>query len=148
MRHVLGWDADEAAVRRATRGVLVNATKNHFELVRMPYMSLSRIEKMVTVHGWNHFEEAQSRGKGVILTTAHLGCFDITVQVLAARSVTTTILVEAQEPKALMDLITTLRASKGLAFLPGRPGALRTMVRCLTAGEAVGVVCDRDIGRE
>jgi KDO2-lipid IV(A) lauroyltransferase len=148
MRHVLGWDADKASVRRATRGVLVNATKNHFELVRMPYMSLSDIEKMVTVHGWTNFEEAQSRGKGVILTTAHLGCFDITVQVLAARAVTTTIIVEAQEPQELMDLITSLRASKGLAFVPGRPGALRTLVRCLRDGETVGLVCDRDIARD
>jgi KDO2-lipid IV(A) lauroyltransferase len=148
MRHVLGWDAGEAAIRRVTRGVVVNTTRNYFELARMPYTSLSDIDKMVTVHGWSHFEEARSRGKGVILATPHLGSFDVTVQVLAARSVTTSIIVEAQEPQALMDHVTSLRASKGLTFVPARPGALRTLVGCLRDGETVGIVCDRDIARD
>ncbi len=145
MRHVLGWDADAAQVRRATRDVLVNAAKNYFELVRMPHMRLGDIEQKVTVHGWSHYEQAQSRGKGVILVSAHLGSFDVTTQILVARSITTTIMVEAQEPQALMDHVTGLRASKGLSFVAARPGALRTLAHCLKNGETVGIVCDRDI---
>jgi len=148
VRHVLGQEADDAAVRRAVRGVIRNAAKNYFDLIKMPRIGLSGIEKRITVHGWDHFEEALGRGRGVILVSAHLGSFDLTGQILAARSVKTTILVEAQEPQALLDYVTALRGGKGLTFVPARPGAVRTMVRAVRRGETVGLMCDRDIARE
>lgn len=148
IRHVLGWEADDAVVRRAARCVIRNAAKNYFDLIKMPRIGLSGIEKKIEVHGWDHFEEALGRGKGVILVSAHLGSFDLTGQILAARSVKTSILVEAQEPQALLDHVTALRGGKGLSFVPARPGAVRAMVRAVRRGETVGLMCDRDIARE
>jgi KDO2-lipid IV(A) lauroyltransferase len=148
MRHVLGWDADDRTLRRSVRHVVRNAAKNYFDLVKMPRLTLADIERKVSVHGRAHLEEALGRGKGVILVTPHLGSFDLSVQVLAALSVKTTFLVEAQEPEELLDHVTALRESNGLSFVAARPGAMRAVYRALRRGETVGLACDRDVAKD
>jgi lauroyl/myristoyl acyltransferase len=80
VRHVLGREADDAAVHRVVRGVIRNAARNYFDLIKMPRLELKEIAQRMTVHGWDHFEEALGRGKGVVLVSAHLGSFDLTGQ--------------------------------------------------------------------
>jgi len=148
MRHVLGEDVDDQRLRRAVRRVMYNAAMNYIDLVKMPRLKLTDIEKRITVHGWHNYEDAIKKGKGVILVTAHLGSFDITSQILASHSVKTTVIVEAQEPAAFSDHVTSLRKSKGLTFVPVQPGVLSIIMQTLDRGETVGLVCDRDITRD
>ena len=148
MRHVLGEDVDDQRLRRAVRSVLYNAARNYVDLLKMPRLKLTDIEKRVTVHGWHNYEDAIKKGRGVILVTAHLGSFDITSQILASHSVNTTVIVEAQEPAAFSDHVTGLRKSKGLTFVPVQPGVLSIIMQTLDRGETVGLVCDRDITRD
>ena len=148
MRHVLGPDVDDVTLRRTVRGVLRNAAKNYFDLIKIPRLKLDDILNRITVHGWNNYEEALNRGKGVIIVTAHIGSFDMTAQLLAARATETTVLVEVQEPPALFDYVTNLRKCKGLTLLPVQAGALRIIMESLQRGETVGLVCDRDIGKD
>ena len=148
MRHVIGWDADDRTLRRSVRRVLTNAAKNYFDFAKMPQLKLSDIERRVTVHGRDHLEKAISRDKGVILVTAHLGSFDMAGQILASMSVKTTVLIEAQEPQALLDHVTALRGANGISFAVARPGVVRTMRALLRRGEIVCLACDRDIARD
>lgn len=148
MRHVLEPDVDDATLHRTVRGVLRHAAKNYFDLIKIPRLKLDDILNRITVHGWDNYEEALNRGKGVIIVTAHLGSFDMTAQLLAARSAKTTVLVEVQEPPELFDYVTNLRKSKGLTLLPVQASALRIIMHALHHGETVGLVCDRDIGKD
>ncbi|TET14637.1 MAG: hypothetical protein E3J81_06300, partial [Dehalococcoidia bacterium] len=148
MRPVLGSEVDNATLRRAVRGVLRNATKNYFDLIHLPHMKLDNIDSRITTHGWHNFEDALSRGKGVIVVTAHLGSFDMAGQMLAARSAKVTVLVEPLEPPALLNHVIALRRSKGLTCMPTQSGVLEVVTQALQRGEAVGLVCDRDIGKD
>lgn len=148
LRHVLGPDVDDVTLRRTVRGVLRNAAKNYFDLIKIPRLKLDDILNRITVHGWHNFEEAVNKGKGIIIVTAHIGSFDMTAQLLAARAAGTTVLVEVQEPPALFDYVTNLRKCKGLTLLPVQAGALRIIMESLHRGETVGLVCDRDIGKD
>lgn len=145
IKHVLGPDADDASVNRATKGVISSVYRNYFGLIRLPRTKPGDIEKHAVLHGLHNFEEALAKGKGVILATAHLGSFDVAVQILAARSVRTTILVEPLEPPALLNHVIALRESMGLACLPAQLGSLRGMIRSLHRGDTILITCDRDV---
>ncbi|APV45074.1 kdo(2)-lipid IV(A) lauroyltransferase [Dehalogenimonas formicexedens] len=145
MRHVLGFNVDDIVLRRAVREVLKNTAKNYFDLIKLPHMELDEIERHLTVHGWQHLKDALERKWGVVLVTAHLGSFDIAAQIFAIRSVKTTVLVEALKPPPLLNHVTALRESHGVAFMPGRPGALESMMQLLRSGEAILMACDRNI---
>ena len=148
MRHVLGSEVDDTTLRKATKGVLRNAARNYFDLIKLPHIKLRDIERCITVHGWHNFEGALKRGKGVILVSAHLGSFDMTGQILAARSAKVTVLVEPLEPEALLSHVTGLRESKGLTFIPVRLGVLNTVMQSLHRGETIGFICDRNFGKD
>jgi len=148
VKHVLGPEADDDAVRRVVRGVLRNASKNYLDLIRIPRMKPEQIKAQVTPHGVHHLVEALARGKGVMLVTAHFGSFDIAVQLLAVHSVRTTIPVEALKPQRLLDHVVSLRRNKGLNIIPAKSGALQAMLGALRNGEIVLIACDRDVTGE
>ncbi len=148
MRAVLGSEVDNARLKRAVRAVFRNAAKNYFDLIHLPHMKLNDIESRITTHGWHNFEDALNSGRGVILVTAHLGSFDMAGQIFAARCAKVTILVEALKPAVLLNHVIALRRSKGLSCIPGQSGVLGVVTQALHRGEAVGLVCDRDIGKD
>lgn len=145
MRHVLGHEVEGVMVRRAVRDVLRNTARNYFDLIKIPHMDLSDIDGCMVLHGWQHVEKAIARGRGIVFVTAHLGSFDLAVQLLAARSVRATIPVEPLKPTPLLKHVTALRNSKGLCFVPARSGVLEVLLQSLRRGEAVVLPCDRDI---
>jgi lauroyl/myristoyl acyltransferase len=148
MRHVLGSEAGDDRVRQAARGVLRNAGRNYFDLIKIPHMKPADIEGCITLHGWHNLEDALDKGKGVILVTAHLGSFELASQLLAARSIKATVLVESLEPPALLNHVVALRSSRGLACVAAQSGALEIVIQSLRRGEVVLFACDRDIAKD
>lgn len=148
MKHVLGPDVESARLKRAVRGVLRNAARNYFDLIKIPHTKLADIESSLVVSGWNHMEAALESGKGVILVTAHLGSFDVAAQILAVRSVKTIGLVEPLEPPSLLRHVIALRNSKGLNFTAAQAGVPKAVMRSLRRGETVVLACDRDVGKD
>ena len=148
MKHVLGSDVDEAILKKTVRSVLRNTGKNYFDLIKMPRMKIEEIERSILVHGWQDFEAALGRGRGVIFVTAHLGSFDVAAQILVARSIKATVLVEPLESAPLLSHLISLRESKGLSFVPVQLGMLKTVVQSLHRGEVVVLACDRDISKD
>ena len=148
MRHVLGSEVDDATLRKATKGVLRNAAKNYFDLTKLPHIKLRDIERCITVHGWHNLEGARKMGKGVILVTAHLGSFDMGMQILATQPTKVTVLAEPLEPEALLTHITGLRKSKGLTLIPVHSGVKNVIMQSLHRGEIIVLACDRDFRKD
>ena len=67
-------------------------------------MKLNEIESCIRVRSWHNLEDAMKKGKGVVLVTAHLGGFELVGQILAIRSVKTTVLVESLKPPSFLSL--------------------------------------------
>jgi len=147
-RHDLGPESDDAAMRKVVHGVVRNTAKNYFDLISIPHMTPEEIERQVTPHNEHYLADALASGRGVVLITAHFGSFDMAAQLLAVRSVRTTILVEALEPQRLLDHVISLRRSKGLNVIPAKSGALEVMLQSLRKGEVVLLACDRDVTGE
>ncbi|MBL7183604.1 MAG: hypothetical protein ISS50_04035 [Anaerolineae bacterium] len=143
--HVLEGSPKAAGDMEAiVRGVFRNMAKNYYDFFRMPTLSLAEIARLVKIEGWEHVEKALSRGKGLVLVTAHFGNTDVVAQVLALREVPVVIPAEHLKPEALYRYICSLRASKGLRLIPV-DGMLLELFRALRRNEVVGLAADRDI---
>ena len=112
---------------------------------KLPRLKRRDLERSLSVDGWENLKTALGKGKGVVFVTAHLGSYDTVAQLLALRSVKTTVLVEPIKPPALLAHVTRLRQSHGITFLPSQAGTIGTLLRCLRRGEAVLFASDRDI---
>lgn len=126
------------------RGVFRSMAKNYYDLFRVPTLSLAEIDRLVKVEGREHVEQALSKGKGLILVSAHFGNTDIVAQVVLLWETPVVGPAEHLKPEALFQYICGLRADKGFRLIP-IDGPLRELFRALQRNEIVVLAADRDI---
>ncbi len=89
---------------------------------------------------------ALDEGRGLVLLTPHLGCFEVCAQAIAEhfghRTRLTAMYRPARQPW-LRSLEETARARPGLATAPAALAGVRQMIRALRRGEAVGLLPDQ-----
>ena len=130
--------------RKIARRIFRNLAKNYFDLFRVPELSREELEARLEIEGLEYLYKALAQGKGVILTSIHMGCPDVVGQLLAFYDIPVTVPVEPIKPRVLFEYISSLRARKGMRLIPV-DGPLLELFRALRRGEAVGIVADRDV---
>ena len=69
---------DEAHYQALLRGAIAEAGKAMVELIAVWFGSDEKVARLaVAVDGWEVVEAARARGKGIIILTPHLGCFEM-----------------------------------------------------------------------
>ena len=97
-------------------------------------------------HGWEHVEAALARGKGLILLTPHMGCFEIASLYYAARH-PITVLYRPPRLHWLQPLMEIGRRRGQVTLAPTDVGGVRTLFRALRRGEAIGILPDQVPGQ-
>jgi KDO2-lipid IV(A) lauroyltransferase len=88
-------------------------------------------------------DAARATGRGVVLLTPHLGCFEITAQAYAQRFGAVTVLYRPARKPWMRELIESARARPNLATAPTTLAGVRQMLRALKAGGAIGLLPDQ-----
>lgn len=128
--------------RASARRVFVAQVRHYLETFRILRLTPERLLAMIDVEGWPDFVQAHSRGKGVILASAHLGPVVLCGQMLAARGLDVAVLVETKSSD-MGRLIDRARSAMGIRTIDTRSamGIGRTLVR----GGIIGFLADRAI---
>ena len=98
--------------------------------------------RVVRVSGWEVVEAAWRERRGIVFLTPHLGCFEITAQYYAAQA-PITVLYRPPKFRALQQLIETGRKREKLHLAPADLSGVRSLIRALKRGEAVGLLPDQ-----
>ncbi|HEY8607096.1 MAG TPA: lysophospholipid acyltransferase family protein [Noviherbaspirillum sp.] len=118
------------------------AGKNILELPFVWCAAERRVQASVKVENWDAVQEALDGGRGVIFLTPHLGCFEITAQVVAARTPLTA-MYRPPRKQALKPLIEGARARGRLKLAPATLAGVRTLLKTLRRGEPIGILPDQ-----
>lgn len=86
---------------------------------------------------------ARQAGRGIVLLTPHLGCFEITAQAYAQRFGHVTVLYRPARKAWLREIVATARTRPNLTAAPTTLAGVRQMLRALKAGGAVGLLPDQ-----
>lgn len=117
--------------------------KQMLELARIWLRTLEEAnQQVIEVVGWELVEEAKQSGKGIVYLTPHLGCFEITAQYLSAFG-DITVLYRAPKNAALQSLILTGRKRSNLHLAPADVSGVRSLIKALRKGQAVGMLPDQ-----
>jgi Kdo2-lipid IVA lauroyltransferase/acyltransferase len=128
-----------AAVASAGRVVL----ELPYLWLRPPHLS---ILPLVRFEGEQLLTSALSEGKGVLLLTAHIGCFEVTAQAIAERFgaiAPITVLYRPARKIWLQALVRTSRERPHLHAAPATLAGVRQMIRALRQGHMVGLLPDQ-----
>lgn len=123
-----------AAIAEAGKGVL--------ELPFIWCAQPQRVLAAATLHDWDIAQQALDSGKGAIFLTPHLGCFEIIAQAIASRTPLTA-LYRPPRKAILRPLLEQARARDGLSLAPANLAGVRTLLKTLRAGGAIGLLPDQ-----
>jgi uncharacterized protein len=95
--------------------------------------------------GWENFETAHARGKGVLLVTPHLGNWEFGGAFLVEKGYRLLVLTQAEPDEQLTKLRQASRSHWGVETLVigDNPFAIVEIIKCLQAGAAVALLVDR-----
>lgn len=91
---------------------------------------------------WPAMERLLEQGRGVIVLTPHLGCFEVLPQSYAMRD-PVTVLFKPPHQAWLRDWIERMRSRHNLTAAPANPRGVRMLVKGLKRGEAIGILPDQ-----
>lgn len=96
--------------------------------------------------GMSLIEDAIADGSGVLFLTPHLGCFEITAQLVAQRfgdRLPVTVLYRPARQPWLRDIMETARSRPGLATAPTTLAGVKQLIKALKLHQGVGLLPDQ-----
>jgi KDO2-lipid IV(A) lauroyltransferase len=131
----------------ATRTILLaNVAEAGKSMAELPWVWRRPVDQVLSsvqaCHGWEHVEAAYACGKGVIILTPHLGCFEIIGLYVPARMPLTSMY---RPPKlAWLDEVMCEGRRRGQMQLARTDvGGVRTLFKALKRGEAICLLPDQ-----
>ena len=132
--------------RRITKGVFRSIAR-----LLVSFARISRIrndmDSWVRREGTEHFEAGLRRGKGVILSTAHMGNWEMGAWAHGILSAPMYVVVRPLDNPRMDELVARLRAAHGNHVVEKRAFA-RGILKALAANEAVGILIDQNTSAE
>lgn len=132
-------------VHRATLGAFCTLARNYVDMLTVTSLTAERMRARTDASGFAYLTEAQARGRGVLVATAHVGNIDAAGQALLVRGARCAVLAERVQPDWLFDFFVRERSHFGGTVLPLTANALPQVQRALREGLAVGITCDWDM---
>jgi Kdo2-lipid IVA lauroyltransferase/acyltransferase len=137
-------DKSSSQIKTLAKRTFKMLGKNAGEIIRTSRVkSLEALNKVLVTHGYENFERAHAKGKGVIFLTCHLGPFDLQVTNMAMRGLNPHIIGTPLKDPRLNELLWNYRNAHGaIAIERGRETF--KMIKVLKSGGSVALLIDQD----
>lgn len=134
---------DENEYQRLLHANIVETGKAVGELSAIWFRPQQQTAAWVTaVNGWDYLERARSAGKGVIMLTPHLGCFEVIPHYLTMR-LPMTVLFRQPHFRALEPAMKAGRTRAQLHLVSTDLIGVRALLKALKRGEVIGMLPDQ-----
>ena len=148
LRHLTlayGKEKSAAEIRALSRRTFEYLGKNAGEMLRATasLRTLEDLDKFLVVHGYENFERAHAKGKGVIFLTCHMGAFDLQVTVMALRGLNPNIIGTPLKDPRVNELLWDYRNKHGAIAIERGRETFR-MIKVLKSGGSVALLIDQD----
>lgn len=126
-------------------GVYESIARLLYGFARLPQINKSNVHQWIRYEGFEHFEEAKRRGKGVLFATGHLGNWELSAYAHALMTEPMHVVVRPLDNPRIDRLVEQRRSGSGNRII-GKKELLRGVLKALSANEAVGILLDQNAG--
>lgn len=142
----------QIALPGADHEEIINGVFRSIGRMLLTFAKFERIDKhnvsdWIRYEGFEYFEQALGRGKGVLFATAHLGNWELSAFAHALMSAPMHVVVRPLDNLRVNALVEARRSSSGNRIIGKREFA-RAILRALRANEAVGVLIDQNVAAD
>ncbi|HEX4879381.1 MAG TPA: lysophospholipid acyltransferase family protein [Limnobacter sp.] len=139
----IAFPHDEQARLRAMRGSVAHAG---MAIMELPFLwgrsTLAGAATVTEIKNWHVVEQANALGKGVIFLTPHMGSFESAAQAFSTRA-PITVLYRPNRKPVIQEIIESSRGRANVAIAPTSIAGVKTLLKALRRGEAVGMLPDQ-----
>src|SRR2546428_10436111 len=129
---------------RILRGVFTSLGRQLAEVCLFPTYTLENVGKVVVYDGFENFERALARGKGVLFLTAHLGGWELSAFTHSLYGHPLHIVMRPLDNVRLDRLIREYRTMHGNTTVE-KDDFVRGLLSAMKAGETVGILMDTNM---
>jgi len=129
------------------RGAFSNLGRLLVEFSHFPQLNRKNIGDLVTFEGFEHYEEALRRGKGVLFITGHFGAWELSCFAHSLYSSPMKFVVREIDNPRVETLIERYRGLSGNQPIEKRH-ASRDILKALRNNETVGILVDQNTTRD
>jgi KDO2-lipid IV(A) lauroyltransferase len=138
---------DERARTRIVDGVFRSIARLLVTFARFPRIDRSNVKDWIRYEGYEHFEQALRRGRGVLFATAHLGNWELSAFAHALMAQPMYVIARPLDNPRIEDLVARHRTLSGNTVVDKREFA-RPILKALAANQAVGILVDQNASPE
>jgi len=139
---------DEVRISSIAREAFRNVGISMLELLWLPRLKAPEVHQLVTTENIDVLKTAKSKGKGVIILTAHFGNWELLPTAVSAVSTfPLTLVVKIQSNKLVDKKVTERRKRAGSKIVP-MEFAVRQSLRTLEQGEIMVIAADQSAAME
>lgn len=136
-------ELDPVEREEIVRGVYENLARVVLSLARMPRLTPDNIGQWIEYDGFEHYQGALQKGRGVLFLTAHLGNWELSAFAHALFGNPMHVMVRPLDNPWLDRLVDRYRRLAGNQTVP-KQDAGRRVLRALRNNEAVGILIDQN----
>ena len=129
---------------RILRGVFTSLGRQLAEVCLFPTYTLQNVGKVVVYDGFENFERALSRGKGVLFLTAHVGGWELSAFTHSLYGHPLHIVMRPLDNVSLDRLMRGYRTMHGNSTVD-KDDFVRGLLSAMKAGETVGILMDTNM---
>jgi len=137
-------EADDAEIIRMAKEVFVNFGKYLLEFFRLKYLKKEMLGRAIVIKGLEHIDKALTKGKGVLIVTAHMGNWELGGVFMSLLGYPMFAVALPHRHRRVNDLFNRQRERIGVTVVPSLGVAIRRIYDALKANALVALVGDRD----
>ncbi|HVI11209.1 MAG TPA: lysophospholipid acyltransferase family protein [Candidatus Binatia bacterium] len=130
--------------RRILRAEFASLGRQLAEVCHFPAYTLENVDEVVVFEGFENFERAKARGKGVLLFAGHFGGWELSSFVISLRGHWMHVIMRGMDNAYLGRLIEHLRTMHGNKAVD-KDDFVRGLLSAMKAGEVVGMLIDTNM---
>ena len=116
-------------------------------LARFPKIDRTNVSAWIRYEGFEHYQIAKQRGRGILFATAHLGNWELSAFAHALLTEPMNVIVRPLDNTILDDIVERRRSLSGNHLLSKRD-FVRQILQALKKNDAVGILMDQNTGPE
>lgn len=137
-------DAESRSHRQTARSITRNYNRMLFEFFRLPRMTAADLSDCIDIVGMEHIDAACRSGRGVIVTSCHIGNWELGAVALARRGHPVTAVAGVQFGRWLGADVRAAKEQLAVSTVSPEDG-FRKLWRALARNEVVALMVDGDI---
>jgi len=139
-----GNEKSQSEIKKLSKKNFELIGKNAGDILRsLNVKTLVDLEKFLVTTGYENYELANAKGKGVMFLTCHLGAFDLQITNMSLRGLKPNIIGTALQDERLNQLLVDYRNAHGAIAIERGKESVR-LFKALKSGGSIAILIDQD----